>query len=50
MDIPEHQAASQHIAQVKNSAVSNTGTANNYNVQGDQHLHYAAAPKPGSHL
>jgi len=45
MDTPEPQALSQHIAQVKNSAVSNTGTAYNYNVQGDLHQHYKASLK-----
>jgi hypothetical protein len=31
-------AGSQIIHQVQNSAISNAGTATNYNIQGDQHI------------
>src|SRR5260370_2702622 len=46
MDTPEPQIPSQHIYQVKNSAVSNTGTANYYDIAGDQHVHFTAQSKP----
>jgi tetratricopeptide (TPR) repeat protein len=45
MDAPKPQSLSQHLDQMKNSAVSNTGTANNYNIAGNQYLQYAALPK-----
>jgi hypothetical protein len=38
--IRQTATGSQIIHQVQNSAISNTGTANNYNIQGDQHLTY----------
>ncbi len=41
MERSEGQASSQHIGQVTNSAISNTGNANTYNIYGDQHLHQA---------
>ncbi len=36
--VQQTPAGSQIIQHVQNSAVSNTGTANNYNIQGDQHI------------
>jgi len=36
--IQQTPAGTQIISHVQNSAVSNTGTANTYNIQGDQHI------------
>ena len=36
--IQQTPTGSQMINHVENSAISNTGTANNYNIQGDQHM------------
>ena len=36
--IPQAPAGSQIISHVQNSAISNTGTATNNNIQGDQHI------------
>ena len=36
--IPQAPAGSQIISHVQNSAISNTGTAINNNIQGDQHI------------
>lgn len=36
--IQQTPASSQVIQHIQNSAVSNSGTANNYNIQGDQHI------------
>lgn len=38
-DIQRTQLGAQIIQQVQNSAISNSGTANNYNIQGDQYIH-----------
>src|SRR6266700_4180395 len=46
MDIPDPQEPSQHFEQVMRSAISFSGDASTYNIAGDQHLHYAARPKP----
>ncbi len=45
MEAPKLNASSQQNDQVKNSAVSNSGTAINYNIQGDQHVYHPATLK-----
>jgi hypothetical protein len=46
MDTPKRHTSSLSIQHAQDSAVSNSGPATTYNIQGDQHLHYAAPPKP----
>ncbi|GCF11224.1 tetratricopeptide repeat protein [Dictyobacter arantiisoli] len=44
MDTPDLREPFQYLGQATNSAVTNSGTANNYNFQDGQHQHHHYAP------
>jgi tetratricopeptide (TPR) repeat protein len=46
MDISDPQGPSQRFEYVRNSAVSNEGSATNYNIAGDQYLSFSVQSQP----